>query len=316
MSTCKLLIKSRIYVNLIIILYEGEILIIDSHCHSWKYWPYQQKNNHEPNQMPVPNPETWGNIDQLKYEMKINKIDYATIVSAQIWNNTDNNEYVNESIKHQKKLFQFIDFDSYWSDTYQTNGALDRLEKIKMSKNLIGITQYLGEDDGKWLVSTEGRKLFQAINEKKMIVSISCNPRHIKNIRKLAEIFPKMPILLHHMGGMKSSSMNKVENNEVLESSKFKNIFLKFSGYNYVLGEDRRWDFPYNDALWVYKEAYQKFGSNMVWGSDFPVVKFSSTYKQAFEVFNKYCDFMSENDKNLIQGNNLAKLIKERGKID
>ena len=190
-------------------------MIIDSHCHSWKYWPYQQKNNHEPNQMPVPNPETWGNIDQLKYEMKINKIDYATIVSAQIWNNTDNNEYVNESIKHQKKLFQFIDFDSYWSDTYQTNGALDRLEKIKMSKNVIGITQYLGEDDGKWLVSTEGRKLFQAINEKKMIVSISCNPRHIKNIRKLAEIFPKMPILLHHMGGMKSGSMNKVENNEV-----------------------------------------------------------------------------------------------------
>ena len=50
--------------------------------------------------------------------------------------------------------------------------------------------------------------------------------------------------------------------------------------------------------------------------SDFPVVKFSSTYKQAFEVFNKYCDFMSENDKNLIQGNNLLKLIKERGKID
>ena len=101
-----------------------------------------------------------------------------------------------------------------------------------------------------------------------------------------------------------------------LKLSKFKNIFLKFSGYNYVLGEGRRWDFPYNDALWVYKEAYQKFGSNMVWGSDFPVVKFSSTYKQAFEVFNKYCDFMSENDKNLIQGNNLLKLIKERGKID
>ena len=111
-------------------MHEGEILIIDSHCHSWEYWPYQQKNNHEPNQMPVPNPKTWGNIDQLRYEMEINKIDYATIVSAQIWNNTDNNEYVNESIKHQKKLFQFIDFDSYWSDTYQTNGALDRLEKI------------------------------------------------------------------------------------------------------------------------------------------------------------------------------------------
>ena len=185
-----------------------------------------------------------------------------------------------------------------------------------ISENVIGITHYLGEDDGEWLISNEGKKLFKTINEKKMIVSISCKPKHSKNIEKLAEIFPKMPILLHHMGGMKSNLNDKSENNNILKLSKFKNIFLKFSGYNYVLGEGRRWDFPYNDALWVYKEAYQKFGSNMVWGSDFPVVKFSSTYKQAFEVFNKYCDFMSENDKNLIQGNNLLKLIKERGKID
>ena len=54
----------------------------------------------------------------------------------------------------------------------------------------------------------------------------------------------------------------------------------------------------------------------MVWGSDFPVVKFSSTYKQALEVINKYCDFISEDDKKLILGNNLEKLLKERGKID
>ncbi|GIR91463.1 MAG: hypothetical protein CM15mP91_2330 [Chloroflexota bacterium] len=291
-------------------------MIIDSHCHSWQYWPYQNKNNHEPNQIPVPNPETWGNIDQLNYEMDINNIDYATIVSAQIWHNPNNNNYINSAIKNQKNLFQFIDFDSYWSETYQTYGALERFEKNDISENVIGITHYLGEDDGEWLISNEGKKLFKTINEKKMIVSISCKPKHSKNIKKLAEIFPKMPILLHHMGGMKSNLNDKSENNNILKLSKFKNIFLKFSGYNYVLGEDRRWDFPYNDALWVYKEAYQKFGSNMVWGSDFPVVKFSSTYKQAFEVFNKYCDFMSENDKNLIQGNNLFKLIKERGKID
>ena len=291
-------------------------MIIDSHCHSWQYWPYQNKNNHEPNQIPVPNPETWGNIDQLNYEMNINNIDYATIVSAQIWHNPDNNNYINSAIQNQKNLFQFIDFDSYWSETYQTYGALERFEKNDISENVIGITHYLGEDDGEWLISNEGKKLFKTINEKKMIVSISCKPKHSKNIEKLAEIFPKMPILLHHMGGMKSNLNDKSENNNILKLSKFKNIFLKFSGYNYVLGEGRRWDFPYNDALWVYKEAYQKFGSNMVWGSDFPVVKFSSTYKQAFEVFNKYCDFMSENDKNLIQGNNLLKLIKERGKID
>ena len=53
----------------------------------------------------------------------------------------------------------------------------------------------------------------------------------------------------------------------------------------------------------------------MVWGSDFPVVKFSSTYKQTLEVINKYCNFISEDDKNLILGKNLKKLLIDRGKI-
>ena len=290
-------------------------MIIDSHCHAWGYWPYQEENDHEPNQIPVPNPKTWGNMNQLVHEMEKNNIDYATVVSAQIWNNNENNSYVRDSIKKYNNLFQFIDFDSYWSETYQTTNAYERLKSICNEYNLIGITQYLGDDDAKWLFSEEGEKLFDLIDNKKLIVSLSCSPKHQKSIRIVAKNFPEIPILLHHMGGMKLN-LERKENDEVLKSSMYKNIYLKFSGYNYILGEERRWDFPYHDALKVYKEAYKCFGSKMVWGSDFPVVKYSSTYKQTLEVINKYCDFISENDKNLILGKNLKTLLKERGKID
>ena len=290
-------------------------MIIDSHCHAWGYWPYQEENDHEPNQIPVPNPKTWGNMNQLVHEMEKNNIDYATVVSAQIWNNNENNSYVRDSIKKYNNLFQFIDFDSYWSETYQTTNAYERLKSICNEYNLIGITQYLGDDDAKWLFSEEGEKLFDLIDNKKLIVSLSCSPKHQKSIRIVAKNFPEIPILLHHMGGMKLN-LERKENDEVLKSSIYKNIYLKFSGYNYILGEERRWDFPYHDALKVYKEAYKWFGSKMVWGSDFPVVKYSSTYKQTLEVINKYCDFISENDKNLILGKNLKTLLKERGKID
>ena len=290
-------------------------MIIDSHCHAWDYWPYQDKNNHEPNQIPVPYPHNWGNIDQLVYEMKKNNVDYATIVSAQIWKNPENNIYIKNSLKKYKNLFQFFDFDSYWSDSYQSRNADKRLSKICHNNKLIGITQYLGGDDAKWLYSKEGEKLFDLIANEKLIVSFSCSPKHQKSIRIVAENYPEIPILLHHMGGMKIS-LEKEEIDEVLKSSIHKNIYLKFSGYNYVLGEERRWDFPYHDALWIYKDAYKSFGSNMVWGSDFPVVKYSSTYKQTLEVINKYCNFISENDKNLILGKNLEKLLIDRGKID
>tara|TARA_Y100000748_G_scaffold214762_1_gene180094 strand:- start:386 stop:727 length:342 start_codon:yes stop_codon:yes gene_type:complete len=111
------------------------------------------------------------------------------------------------------------------------------------------------------------------------------------------------------MSGMSANDTEKKDVNNVLESSKHSNIHLKFSGYNYAIGRERRWDFPYKDALWIYKEAYQAFGPRMVWGSDFPVVKFSSTYKQAFETLNIYCDFINEQDKKKIFGETLHSLI-------
>ena len=103
------------------------------------------------------------------------------------------------------------------------------------------------------------------------------------------------------------SKIGEVE--DVMRSSEHKNIYLKFSGYNYVLGEKKRWDFPYSDAMWVYKEAYNNFGPRMVWGSDFPVVKFSSTYKQTLEVIRSNCEFISDKDKEKILGENLNNLI-------
>ena len=88
-------------------------MIIDSHCHAWEYWPYQEKNSHEPNQIPVPNPETWGNVEQLIYEMDNNNVAKATIVSAQIWHNLENNKYIARSVKqYSDRLYQFADIDS------------------------------------------------------------------------------------------------------------------------------------------------------------------------------------------------------------
>ena len=39
-------------------------------------------------------------------------------------------------------------------------------------------------------------------------------------------------------------------------------------------------------------------------------------YSYIQKTLNKYCDFISENDKNLILGKNLKTLLTERGKID
>ena len=59
--------------------------IIDSHCHAWALWPYSAE---------VPDPESRGIVEQLLYEMDVNGVDEATIVSAQIKGNPENNAYI------------------------------------------------------------------------------------------------------------------------------------------------------------------------------------------------------------------------------
>ena len=51
------------------------------------------------------------------------------------------------------------------------------------------------------------------------------------------------------------------------------------------------------------------FGTKMVWGSDFPVAKLATTYRQTLENFRTHCDFVSEKDKSEILGGTLSKIL-------
>ena len=110
------------------------------------------------------------------------------------------------------------------------------------------------------------------------------------------------------MSGMRAHGDDvraKLEN--VIESSKLPNIYLKLSGFHYLT--DTSWNFPYTDTRWVYEEAYGAFGTNMVWGSDFPVVKKAMTHEQSLEAFRTHCDFVSEADRDPILGGTLEDLL-------
>ena len=48
-------------------------MIVDSHCHAWRRWPYQP---------PVPDPESRGLVEQLLWEMDRHGVDRAAVVDA------------------------------------------------------------------------------------------------------------------------------------------------------------------------------------------------------------------------------------------
>lgn len=275
---------------------------IDSHCHAWERWPYQP---------PVPDDESRGRIEQLLNEMDLNEVDKAVLICAQIDHNPENNAYIaREAERHADRIIQFVDLDSSWSDTYHQPGATKRLREMADQWPIKGFTHYLkSEDDGSWLFSDEGLELFAFAAERKLIASIAGTPNHQPSIRKVAERFPSVPILCHHLAGVRvSNETPHRELNEVLASASVPNIFIKFSGFAYC--SQVEWEYPYSDTMWIVRTLYEHFGPHrMCWGSDYPVVRFYMTYRQSVQVLQTHCAFIPEADKQLIFGDTLARLL-------
>ncbi|MBV7336562.1 amidohydrolase [Chloroflexi bacterium TSY] len=280
-------------------------MIIDSHCHAWTRWPYQP---------PVPDDTQRARVEQLLHEMSINDVDQAAIVCAQIDHNPDNNAYVAEEVaRYPDKLHQIADVDCSWSDTYHTSGAADRLRDAATRWSLKGFTHYLRHnDDAAWLYSEDGVAFFQTAVELNLIASIAGAPHHQPAIRKVAERFPALPILCHHLAGVKVGNENGLK--EVLASATLPNIYIKLSGFYYAtIGE--RWEYPYVDTHDIVRAEYEHFGPRrMCWGSDFPVIRTWLTYRQSIEAFRTHCDFVPEDDQAWILGKNLGALLEKAGK--
>ena len=277
-------------------------MIIDSHCHAWTYWPYNP---------PVPDPESRGRVEQLLNEMELNGVDKAVIICAQIDHNPENNQYIAEvTAQHADRLYQFPDVDCSWSTTYHQPGAAERLRAIAERWPIKGFTHYLKhDDDGAWLYGEEGAAFFKVAADFNLIASIAGAPHHQPAIRKVAERFPTMPILCHHLAGVKAyEEPPHAGLQAVLASAQLPNIYIKFSGFAYC--SSAKWEYPYSDTHWVIRSLYERFGPyRMCWGSDYPVVRFYMNYQHALEAFRTHCTFVPAADKAWILGKTLDGLL-------
>jgi L-fuconolactonase len=280
--------------------------IIDSHCHTWAVWPYSAD---------VPDPESRGVVGQLLYEMKQNGVDEAVIVSAQIRHNPENNAYGAAQVaRYPNRLHQFVDIDSFWSSTYHQPGAGDRLKQSAQKWTIKGFTHYVdAKDDGSWLCSEQGLQLFQTAADLKLIASIHCQAAQQPTIRFLAERFPSVPILCHHLGHVPAEGPDSAAAlSNMLASAALPNIYVKLSGFYYASVE-KKWDFPFVKTHGILKAEYEYFGRRMCWGSDYPVVRPFMTYRQTLEAFRTYCTFVADDDKAWILGGTLDQLLTNAG---
>jgi L-fuconolactonase len=280
-------------------------VIVDSHCHAWRYWPYQPA---------VPDPESRGTVEQLLWEMDQNGVDQAAVVCARIDHNPDNNDYVAECVRrYPDRLHQLADVDCQWMPEYHAPGAADRLRAAIDRYGLKGFTHYVkADDDGSWYLGDEGRAFFAVAAERGQVASLAIPARLQLIVRQLAERFPSVPFLCHHMAGVRLADPSTLP--EVLASAKVPNVYVKLSGFHY-LAAPNGWEYPFTNCREVARALYEHFGPDrLCWGSDYPVLRRFLTYQQALEAVRTHCDFIPLADQAKILGDNLAGLLAGAGR--
>lgn len=282
-------------------------MIVDAHCHAWRYWPYEP---------PVPDPFSRAAVEQLLFEMDQCGVQEAVLVAARIDHNPDNNDYVAYCVRRfPDRLYQFADVDCMWAPTYHTPGAADRLAESVRTYNLRGFTHYVdAADDGSWFFSDEGQAFLRSAASLNQIVSIHL-PVHLQPaLRRLAEQFPDTPFVCHHMAyPVTEQGPHGAALNEIRASAARPNIHIKLSGFHYAAPQG--WEYPHARSAFIVRALYEQFGPERLhWGSDYPAVRWAMTYRQALETIRVHCaDIIPAADMERVLGGSLHQLLRAHG---
>jgi L-fuconolactonase len=282
-------------------------MIVDSHCHAWRAWPYEP---------PVPDPTSRPAVEQLLFEMDQCGVDKAVLVAARIDFNPDNNDYVAYCVhRFPERLYQFADVDCMWTSTYHMSGAAERLADAVRRYQLRGFTHYVDANDtGDWFFSDDGQAFLRTAAELNQIVSIHLPVGLQPVLRRLAQQFNSTPFLCHHMGypvtveGPEGTALRAV-----VESAALPNIHIKLSGFHYSAPVG--WEYPHAESRYIVRALYDSYGPERLhWGSDYPVVRWAMTYRQSLELIRTHAaDTIAAGDMDRVLGSSLYDLLNRHG---
>ena len=136
-----------------------------------------------------------------------------------------------------------------------------------------------------------------------IVISVLAKQSHLGSIRKLAERFMDVTIIVDHLALPSSLDPRKCDN--LLSLADCPNVLLKISGQP----QYSRYGYPYDDCRQLVRAIYDRFGSKqMIWGSDFPHVLLESGYARSRYWMERHCVYLSDDELIDVMGGNAATL--------
>jgi len=140
---------------------------------------------------------------------------------------------------------------------------------------------------------------------------IDGNGYQIPLFERLSQKYPGVKILFEHLGYLTRDLLEVASARErrldlIRLAAAYDNIFLGFSATNSLLDDD----YPCQISLDLLKEAVSIAGAEKIlWGSDVPTTLTKYTYKQMVEIILKHANFLTNQEKEQVMGNNASRFF-------
>ena len=268
---------------------------IDSHQHFWKY--DSVRDNWIDDSMAIIRKDFLPK--DLKPILESNKIDGCIAVQA---DQSEDETLFLLKLAHENSFIKGV---VGWVDLCSED-IEGRLEYFSQFEKFCGVRHIVQAEPKGFLLNKKFQNGIKLLGKYNLTYDILVYHNQLEEVIEFVQKFPNQKFVLDHIG-KPSIKTNKIESwkNQFQKLAKSPNVYCKISG----LVTDAKLNYwEYDDFEPYLDVVINSFGTERVmFGSDWPVCLLSGNYEKVLEILDRYISHLTEDDKELIMGNNSLK---------
>ena len=278
----------------------GRTPLIDTHLEVWTSDP--RFPFHHPERPDLKRAEVDAPIENQVAQMRDFGLQYAVLINPRYygWDNS----YISYSLHRYPKLFV-------------AHGLLDPLDPKAPERLRYWVKEHgfqgmrfspIYHPAATWLNSREHYPLWREAERLGAVFNFYILPQQMPMLEDMAGRFPGVKVVVDHLGKPDLKQPDPwPEFRKMFRLKRFPQVWVSASEPY----EMSRQPYPYRDTLPFYKAVYEEFGAKqLVWGTGYPRPRWELPMDKELEFVNRYLEFLSPQDRELMLGGNALRIWK------
>jgi L-fuconolactonase len=222
---------------------------------------------------------------------------------------TDTDYLLSEAARHDS-----IAAVTAWLALDDPERARARLDELAAHRAFRAVRHLIhNEADPHWILRPVVLESLALLEEREVVLELPVVfPRHLADVPVLAERFPKLLIVIDHLGKPPIGSREMTTwQRELRSAAAFPNVLAKLSGLNTTTA---RPDWQVEDLLPACQAALEAFGPRrLLCGSDWPVLLLNGDFDRVWDATTRIVEAIAGRDASDLLGENAARVYRFTG---